>query len=150
MSFISSFSPCFSQICAYRTRGSPNLINKGIFFFMWPSLANIEYIHRKQICPLIYLEIFCRINSHSSKLLRLLTSDLRSLTSDLQPLTSDLRPPISNPYLINWFISKIGSSIETTIKPTSRPIIKIITGSSMDVIIVIFDSTSVSRLPAIL
>ena len=47
-------------------------------------------------------------------------------------------------HLTNWFISNMGSKIETTIKPTTSPINSIITGSRSEVIIIIFDCDSFS------
>jgi hypothetical protein len=40
-------------------------------------------------------------------------------------------------YRIIWFISKIGSNIDMTINPTTRPITRIMTGSNMEVMAMI-------------
>jgi hypothetical protein len=45
---------------------------------------------------------------------------------------------------IIWFISNMGSNIEITTNPTIRPMTRIITGSSIEVNAMMWDSTSLS------
>ena len=47
-------------------------------------------------------------------------------------------------HFTNWFISKMGRQMDSTMKPTTTPITRIMTGSSRDVMASTRDATSVS------
>jgi len=64
MSLVSTFCPSFSEVAAYWSWWSPNLICQRISFFRWPCFADFKYLHGQLIGSFIHLKIFCWIYDH--------------------------------------------------------------------------------------